>query len=88
MMKDYTKKQTIKLVQEFIVTNNMDITLDEIQKIIYESKEHNELLQLWMMLCEKAWLGLNQVQIDLVMNCWNNFPHKELWWKAPKEMRA
>jgi hypothetical protein len=53
-MKDYTKKQTIKLVQEFIDTNNMDITLEEIQKIIYESKEHNELLQLWMMLCEKA----------------------------------
>ncbi len=59
-MKNFTKKQTIKLVQDFIDTNNMDITLDEIQKIIYESKEHNELLQLRKMLCEKAWLQLNQ----------------------------
>jgi hypothetical protein len=41
-----------------------------------------------MMLCEKAWLELEQVQIDLVMNCWNNFPHKELWWKAPKEITS
>jgi hypothetical protein len=32
----------------------MNITLEEIQKNIYESKENNNFLQLWMMLCEKA----------------------------------
>ena len=54
MMADYTKEETIKLTQDFIDKNNIDITLKEIQDIIYESDSHKPLLELWMMLCEKA----------------------------------
>ncbi len=86
MMADYTKEETIKLTQDFIDKNNIDITLKEIQDIIYESDSHKPLLELWMMLCEKAWIELEQTHIDLITNCWNNFPHKALWWKSPREM--
>lgn len=86
-MKTYTKQQTIKLVQEFIDKYSINITLEEIQKMIYETMDHKPIFQLWMMLCENAWLEIEQAEIDLITNCWNNFPHKDLWGKSPCEVR-
>lgn len=53
-MKSYTKEQTIQSVQDFIKSNNLPITLEEIQKIIYDATSHNALFQLWMGLCAEA----------------------------------
>lgn len=85
-MKKYTKEQTIKLMKDFIQKHKLKITLEEIEVIIYNATSHKPLLELWMMLCEDAWIELEQVNIDLITNCWNNFPHKHLWWKAPSEL--
>jgi hypothetical protein len=42
-MKKYIKKQTIKLVQDFININNINITLDEIQKMIFETMNYKSI---------------------------------------------
>lgn len=84
-MINYTKDETIKLVNDFISKNKLNITLQEIELLVYEAEDHNIVIQVWLNECEKLWLEFNQNLIDLIISCWNNFPHKSLWWKSPNE---
>ena len=84
-MKNYTKDETIKLLNDFISKNKLNISLQEIELLIYEAQDHNMVIQVWLNECEKVWLEFNQTLIDLIISCWNNFPNKSLWGISPNE---
>lgn len=83
--------ETVKALQLFIETNKLSITVDSIKDLIYNSNPdpmiwNREYLFYWMWLCDSNNIEYSQNVIDLSTNCWNNFPHKALWWKSPAEV--
>ena len=48
------KDETIKLLNDFISKNKLNISLQEIELLVYEAQDYNMVIQVWLNECEKV----------------------------------
>jgi hypothetical protein len=64
----------------------LNVSIDDIRDIIYNSFDNQiEFFKYIFKLHEEKNFELEQINLDVFVNAWNNFPHKRLWWMSPTE---
>jgi len=79
------RKEIEQVIKEFLSYTDSGFNLEDVKKIIYEEKDHNDLMGIIKKFNDKKFKDDFEKIITMFNDAWNYFPHKSLEGFSPAE---